>query len=1019
MTDHSPSVVPGRSRLTIERARELLLESFGVEGDVSELPSYMDQNFRVKVADDSYVFKISNSLEHSGRLVAQGLALEQLTAAGLPVPHLISTSDGSSTTLRKIDGTDHLLRLVTFMPGVVMASVNPIPDDLVFDLGVLLGRVDLSLKSFDDPAMHSPFEWDVLRAAETVSKHIEFVTDGPQASLLREFCDHFIRHVLPRLNSLPHQIIHGDANDYNVLITADPGSRAIAGLIDFGDLMYTARIAELAIAAAYHMMDRVDPVGVGCALVSGYNSVNPLLEEELDVFVELVRARLCTSVSKCAKAALDEPENEYIRVSERPAWDLLNKLEQLPARLATYRFRLACGFQPFPGNGQLTDWLSARTTEFASLLNCDLRSDPSLVFDFSVGTLDWKPGDMMEPEVAGRTMNRVLEDAGAAVGVGRYDEPRLVYTGEQFGEEFQEKRTIHLGLDFFQPAGSPVFAPIDGTVFSVQNLKIPFDYGPAVVLRHAPSDGPVFFTLYGHLSTSSVADLKEGQVVKAGAEIAKMGTVDENGGWVPHLHFQIIGDMLGSSGDFIGVALPSQREVWKSICPDPNLITGVPSDRFPAAPMARENILQKRRAHSGPSLSLSYDKPLHIVRGLMQYLYEPDGTAFLDAVNNVSHVGHAHPHVVRALNRQMTALNTNTRYLHQNLAQYSERLAATLPESLSVVYLVNSGSEANDLALRMARLATGSNHVITVDGSYHGNLSSLIDISPYKHSGPGGTGTPPVTRVVPMPDPYRGEHRGYSDESGAAYARYVAEVSTELHAESGFAAFICESVLGCGGQIFLPQTYLQESFKAIRSLGGLCIADEVQVGLGRLGSHFWGFESHGVIPDIVTIGKPIGNGHPLGAVVTTRAIADAFDNGMEYFNTFGGNPASCAVGLAVLDVLEQENLQQNAREVGAHLLGLLKNLSGRHTIIGDVRGQGLFIGIELVLDRETLEPAAAEASYVVNRLRHKGILTTADGSLRNVIKIKPPMVFNRGDADRLASVLDEIMEEDFICCNFV
>lgn len=1008
---------PGRSSLTTETARLLLKESFGIDGELSTLPSYWDQNFRVRTLKDSYVFKISNSLEDLDLLAAQAEALACLQRDGLPVPHLIADESGAHMVTRVVDGSTHALRLVSFMPGDPMAGINPMTNNLAFDLGVVLGQMDLSLVSFDAPSLHRAFEWDLPTAAETIRSRTHLVTNTDQADLLNSFVAYFKSTVVDKLQFIPHQVIHGDANDHNVLVTSDPGHRKIAGLIDFGDLMYSVRIAEIATAAAYVMMDAGDPVGMACSLVAGYHGTNPILEEELDVLEGLILARLCISVSVCAEQKLKEPENDYIRVSERPAWDLLFALRELPDRLATYRFRQACGYEPYPGNEQLVTWLTSHASSFSPLLSQDLRLSPSLVFDFSVGTLDWKPDDMMKPLVAGIRMNRMMEDAGVPVGVGRYDEPRLVYAGEQFSSKTIEKRTVHIGLDLFQEPGCPVYAPLDGVVFSAGNRKIQYDYGPVIVLRHTPIDGPEFFTLYGHLSAASVENLRPGDRVKSGAEVGHIGTRDENGGWIPHLHFQVIGDMLGSTGDCIGVALASQRDVWKSICPDPNIIVGIPAEYFPAPGLSKDQILAKRSEHSGPSLSLSYKRPLHIIRGYMQHLYEPDGTAYLDAVNNVPHVGHAHPRVVEALSRQMRALNTNTRYLHENLVNYSERLAATMPDSLSVVYLVNSGSEANDLALRMARLVTGGKDVITVDGAYHGNLSSLIDVSPYKHDGPGGEGAPDSTLVVPMPDPYRGKHRGHNAESGAAYAMYVHEAASRATNAGGLAAFICESALGCGGQVFLPESYLKHSFKSVREHGGVCIADEVQVGMGRLGTHFWGFESHNVVPDIVTIGKPIGNGHPLGAVVTTRRIADAFNNGMEYFNTFGGNPASCAVGLAVLDVLRDENLQDSALRVGSHLFAGLSNLSGHHNIIGDVRGQGLFLGIELVKDRESLEPAAAETSYAVNRLRDHGILTSTDGPLNNVIKIKPPMVFSTDDADRLAATLDHILQEDFLRYN--
>ena len=428
--------------------------------------------------------------------------------------------------------------------------------------------------------------------------------------------------------------------------------------------------------------------------------------------------------------------------------------------------------------------------------------------------------------------------------------------------------------------------------------------------------------------------------------------------------------------------------------------------------LSKEEILSQRRAFLGPSLSLSYEEPLLILRGQGQYLYDEAGNRYLDVVNNVCHVGHSHPRVVAALAEQAALLNTNTRYLHPAIVRYAEKLLATLPAPLEVCFFVCSGSEANELALRLARTYTGGLDTIVIDGAYHGNTAALIDISPYKHNGPGGRGAPPWVHAAPMPDPYRGPYKGYGRETGAQYAAGVGALLETIQAgDRALAGMIAEPVLGCGGQIVLPDGYLAEAFARVRAAGGVCIADEVQVGFGRVGSHFWGFETQGVVPDIVTMGKPIGNGHPLAAVATTRDIADAFANGMEYFNTFGGNPVSCAVGLAVLDVIEEEQLQENARRVGAYLLDGLRGLMDAHPLIGDVRGLGLFIGVELVDDRETLEPAAAEASWIVERMKEAGILLSIDGPLHNVLKLKPPIVFTAEDADFLVGALDNVLAE--------
>jgi 4-aminobutyrate aminotransferase-like enzyme len=398
--------------------------------------------------------------------------------------------------------------------------------------------------------------------------------------------------------------------------------------------------------------------------------------------------------------------------------------------------------------------------------------------------------------------------------------------------------------------------------------------------------------------------------------------------------------------------------------------------------------------------------------GYMQYLFDDEGKTYLDTVNNVCHVGHCHPRVVEAAQRQFSLLNTNTRYLYDSLTDLAESLCSTLPEPLRVCYFVNSGSEANELALRIAKTCTGHRDFVVIDHAYHGNTNAVIEISPYKFDGPGGTGQPPHVHKVRMPDTYRGELRDDDPEAGLKYGRDIDQALRQIKQNGkGIAGFIAESISGVGGQIFLPAHYLEYIYKQVRKAGGLCIADEVQVGFGRVGSHFWAFELQDVVPDIVTMGKPMGNGHPIAAVVTTPEIDAAFNKGMEYFNTFGGNPVACTIGLSVLEVIRSENLQHQASETGNYFLQQLTDLMEHHPLIGDVRGKGLFIGIELVLDRSSLEPAREQAYYIANRMKENGILISIDGPLHNVIKIKPPLVFNKKDADRYVGQLDRILNE--------
>lgn len=431
-------------------------------------------------------------------------------------------------------------------------------------------------------------------------------------------------------------------------------------------------------------------------------------------------------------------------------------------------------------------------------------------------------------------------------------------------------------------------------------------------------------------------------------------------------------------------------------------------EREPQA-WAPDTLRARRADRIAPSLSVAYSKPLTMVRGKGAWLYDQEGRGYLDMVNNVAHVGHCHPHVVAALTEQARLLNTNARYLHKTLLDYADRIVATMPPGLSSVIFTCTGSEANELALRMARTATGRHDAVVLDVSYHGHTTALIDISPYKFARKGGQGRKPFVHVAPLPDPYRGLHRGEGEAVARAYAAEVERVIAESGAAPAF--FIAESYGGVGGQVIPPEGFLRHAYAAVRRAGGLCIADEVQVGFGRAGTHMWAFDEQGVVPDIVTLGKPIGAGHPMAAVVTTPEIARAFANGMEYFNTFGGNPVSCAVGMAVLDVIEGEGLQENARVVGAYLLDGLRDLASRHEIIGDVRGRGLFIGAELVEDRAEKTPATDAARQAVNLMRDRAILLSTDGFDENVIKIKPPMVFDKANADLFLTNFEAVLAE--------
>lgn len=763
-------------RFTEKQVEQLVKNYYGLEITVKNLSGEYDFNYLLKATDgNKYILKISTKADEYHFLDAQVKIADHLSQTSIAdqFSRYLKNKKGDNLTLHEEAGKKYYLRLLTFLEGEFWINLEERADSLHYDLGSFLGQMDKALTGFSHPAMHRYYLWDITRAADA-NKKLHCIKDHERRRIAGYFLLQFETEVLPHLSSLRHAYIHHDANDTNVLVVAD----RISGLIDFGDMLYTALINNLAVACTYAMMNNDNPLYAAALVVKGYHAVYALTEQEVDLLYYLIAARLCISVTQSAWNASIETNNDHHFISESPAWVLLHQLIRINPVLAQDSFRKACGF-----NG---------------VINED---------DYTV-------------------------------------------------------------------------------------------------------------------------------------------------------------------------------------------------------------LMQTRKEHIGRNLSISYKKNVKIIRGALQYLYDDKGNTFIDCVNNVSHVGHCHPSVVKAMQKQIATLNTNTRYLHDNLVEFAKMLTTTLPKELSVCYFTNSGSEANDLAIRMSRHFTKQKDVIVLDHAYHGTSTVAIEMSPYKFDGKGGFKQMPYIHKAKNPDQYRGEFRYDDADAGKKYAADVQRIIEELKKDNKApAAFICETLLGVGGQIPLPVNYLQEVYRYVKEAGGICIADEVQVAFGRVGSAFWGFELQDALPDIVVLGKPIGNGHPLAAVVTTPAIADAFNNGMEYFNTFGGNPVSMATGIAVLKTIWEEEMQQHALDVGSHLINGLKRLMEKHPVIGDVRGSGLFIGAEMVRSRTTLEPAVPEIDIVVEKMKDRGFFISTDGPLYNVLKIKPPLVFTKQNADELVKNLDEVLSE--------
>lgn len=766
-----------------EQAEAWAARAFGLYGTATPLESERDQNFLITTPTGRFVLKISNPTTGREVLELENQAIRLAFAIpDFDSPQIVKSVDNHSLVEVAEGPHTWYLRCLTFVDGTPLAEYQPHSTELMYEVGRCLGLLDIELATLNqNPASRRSLRWDLTAARPFVENAIQEMPDRDRSDLLLKMLAR-VEAIAPRWEQLPKSVIHNDANDRNLLVVANLiDDRIGLGLIDFGDMLFSATVHELAVACAYCAMEKREPLRAIEAVVAGYHHVRELSETEISCLFPLIGWRLAQSVSIGWQQIRLRPDNAYLSISQAPAWELMRQLAEYDPTQVSGRLRDAC---------------------------------------------------------------------------------RLAGTRAQS-------------------------------------------------------------------ATSWTAD----------------------------------------------------------------------------------QISQMRRQYLGPSLSLSYDQPLKIVRGSGPYLYDDEGVTYLDCVNNVCHVGHCHPQVVQAVSQQMAVLNTNTRYLHPNIVQYARQLLATLPEPLEVCFFVNSGSEANDLALRLARTATGGRNVVVVDNAYHGHTSALIDISPYKFKGPGGTGgCPPGTFVTSMPDGYRGKYRREHADWAAAYARDAIEtVRQAAESPGGLAAFFAESLLGCGGQWPLPDGYLETVYAAVREFGGVCVADEVQVGFGRVGKCFWGFQLGGVVPDIVTMGKPIGNGHPLAALVTTRSIAQAFANGMEYFNTFGGNPVSCAAGMAVLQVIHSEGLQEHANQVGTWLDSELAAIRDEFSIVGDVRGTGLFWGIEIVDPADPYQPDAATAKAIVESMKARRILLSTDGPDHNVIKFKPPMVFELAHAERVCATLRDVL----------
>ncbi len=992
--------------------QRVLKDTWDIEATLSQLDGEYDLNFLAAGAQ-SYILKVMRPGCTHDFIDLQCSAFEHITAKELniPVPNVVKTKTGELfTTIADETGSSRIIWLLKKIEGKTYANFKPQSVDLIHNIGKTVGALDLAWDDFDHPSLVRDFKWN-LTQGDWIAGHFAIISNPARRALIEQINQDF-RAVKSDLAAYPNVAIHNDVNDYNIIVDGSLTETAhVSGLIDLGDMCASPRICDLAITAAYMVLGQSDPDAVLAALVAGYHKSYPLTVSEVDLIWPLLRMRLAVSVVNSTLMALENPDDPYVIISQEPAWAFLEN-NNVNVGLLNARLRAACELPVTNAAPRILTWLNKERGSFAPIMGEELSSAPMGSLSVENSVTPKNPFDMPLAEAA--VVGLENEDNGR-IWLGYYGEPRLVYTSLAFRKgpwKASDRRTVHLAIDAFAPAGATLYSPLDATVHVIENRTDHLDYGGVVILRHITSDGDAFYTLYGHLNPEVCEKLSIGQTLTKGDAFARLGDVTQSGGWAPHIHFQLALTTEGMGNDWPGVAGPDEMYLWGAICPNPAALMNLPDDKVLYEPVDKHTVLAGRQAHFGSNLKLSYTDPVMLVRGWQHHLFDEWGRPYLDAYNNVPHVGHAHPRIQAVAADQLQRMNSNTRYLHPAQTAFAKKILSKMPDPLSVCFFVNSGTEANELALRLARAKTGGKDMITPNHGYHGNTTGAIDISAYKFNAKGGIGQPDWVQLVEVADDYRGSFRRDDPHRAEKYASLVDDAIDAISKRSGkLAGFIAETFPSVGGQIIPPKGYLPAVYKRIRAAGGICISDEVQTGLGRLGDYYFGFEQQEVIPDVVVLGKPIGNGHPLGVLVTTREIADRFAEGPEYFSTFGGSTLSCRIGKEVLDIVDEEGLMKNARDMGDRLLSGLRTLQEKYEVIGDVRGRGLFIGLDLVVDRNTCAPGTQIADYIKNRMRTHRILIGSEGPFDNILKIRPPLTINAEDVDMILFIMNQVLEE--------
>lgn len=957
--------------VSVELAERWAAEAFGLTVRAVDLGSQQDANFLLFDTQETHntpiaMMKVSNSAFGRETIDDQDRAAQWIADA---VPGLRTATRIGDSAVLEASGQPHVVRLLRFLDGGTLNGSAPLSPTMVAEMGRVSGEVSAALATLPWTPAERVLQWDLChgpRVVELLADHIDDLDLRERVALATRT---EARRLEELSDQLPLQVVHGDLADDN-LVRSPHDARVLDGVIDFGDLMVSWRIAELTTTISSVLHHGGATCGAVLPAIRAFHRVQPLTAAEVEALWPLVVIRGAVLVASGHQQVGTDESNGYAQeglVREQRIFDQATSVDSLVmTEIIARDLGLRASSAPSPVTaGPLLD--PERTVA---------------LLDLSVGSRVLDDGAWMTASGASRAVADAVEAllaGGAEVVVAPFGAIDATLSRPL---STQPAATWRTGTDVWVSAETAMIAPWAGEVsVTAQRLVVTGEQATLRITAHGDA-------AFAALGSSAVA---------AGAPLGVLR---------PGIRYRLTVCTPQMSSDVPENVTPDLAVGWRAVLHDPGALFGLGT--VAPAPDGTGTLMARREAVLAEVQEHYYAHPPRIERGWKHHLMADDGRVFLDMVNNVTVLGHSHPRVAQVVADQWRTFNSNSRFHYASIVTLAEKLTALLPDSLDTVFLVNSGSEAVELALRLARVHTGRDDVVAVREAYHGWTYLADAVSTSSADNPGALESrPPWVHTVEAPNAFRGRYRG---PEARHYAGDAVEVVRDMVA-SGHppAAFICEAVYGSAGGVTLPEGYLEAVYAEVRSAGGVTIADEVQVGLGRLGSWFWGFEQQGVVPDIVSIAKSLGDGHPLGAVVTTKQIAASYEAEGYFFSSTGGSPVSSVVGATVLDVIADEDLAGNAHRVGRHLKSRLEELAQRHELIGAVHGEGLYLGVEFVLDRHTLEPATALTSEVCERLLEFGVIVQPTGNHLNVLKIKPPLSFDEAAADFFVAALDRVL----------